>query len=192
MPQRVFVDANIFYRRTLLDWMYHLRQANEGMFQLHSTEDVFAEVLANMREKNPTAPGHVTRHRLELMRQCVDEVIRDYPGDTEFTGTDPKDYHVHAAALAARSDLVVTDDKPSGITTTPDAQLYELISPDDFFMLVVDSSPTCLLPIVRLQFEYWKTKPGHRQLDDALAKAGCQHFALRVRAALSRLAQTAY
>lgn len=48
MPQRVFVDANIFYRRTLLDWMYHLRQANEGMFQLHSTEDVFAEVLANM------------------------------------------------------------------------------------------------------------------------------------------------
>lgn len=192
MPQRVFVDANIFYSRTLLDWMHHLRQANEGMFQLHSTEDVFAGVLANMREKSPTAPGHVTRHRLELIRACVDEVIQDFPGDAEFTGTDPEDYHVHAAALAARSDLIVTADSPEGITTTPDAQPYELISPDDFFMLVVDSSPACLLPIVRSQFEYWKTKPGYRQLDHALAKAGCQQFGLRVRATLSRLAQTTY
>ncbi|TGD38405.1 PIN domain-containing protein [Brevibacterium aurantiacum] len=192
MPQRVFDDANIFYSRTLLDWLYYLRQANEGMFQLHSTEDVFAEVLANMREKDPTAPGHVTRHRLELMQECIDEVIQDFAGDAEFTGTDSEDYHVHAAALGARSDLVVTADKPSGITTTPDAQPYEIISPDDFFMLVVDSSPTCLLPIVRLQFDYWKTKPNHRQLDDALERAGCQQFALRVRAALSRLAQTVY
>lgn len=192
MPQRVFVDANIFYSKTLLDWMYHLRQANEGMFQLHSTEDVFAEVLANMREKNPAAPGHVTRHRLELIRACVDEVIQDFPGDAEFTGTDPEDYHVHAAALAARSDLIVTADKPSGITTTPDAQSYELLSADDFFILVVDSSPTCLLPIVGAQFEYWKTQPKHRQLDDSLDRAGCPQFGLRVRAALSHLAQSTY
>jgi hypothetical protein len=79
MPQRVFVDANIFFSKTLLDWMFHLRQANEGMFQLHSTEDVFAEVLANMRKEQPEAPGHRTRHRLELIRACVDEVVQDFP-----------------------------------------------------------------------------------------------------------------
>lgn len=190
MPQRVFVDANIFYSRTLLDWMYHLRQANEGMFQLHSTEDVFAEVLANMRKKNPAAPGHVTRHRLELIRACIDEVINDFPGDAEFTGTDPNDYHVHAAALAARTDLILTADRPEGITTTPQSQPYELISPDDFFMLVVDSAPACLLPIVHSQFEYWKNAPKYRQLDHALEKAGCHQFGLRVRTALSHLAQT--
>lgn len=189
MPQRVFVDANIFFSRTLLDWIFHLRQVNEGMFQLHSTEDVFAEVLANMREKSPTAPGHVTRHRLELMRACVDEVIQDFPGGVDFTGTDPDDYHVHAAALAARSDFIVTADEPSGITTTPTSQPYKLISPDDFFLLVVDSSPECLLPAVRSQYEFWMPKPRFRQLDDALTKAGCPQFATRVRSALSELGQ---
>lgn len=192
MPQRVFVDANIFFSKTLLDWMFHLRQANEGMFQLHSTEDVFAEVLANMRKEQPEAPGHRTRHRLELIRACVDEVVQDFPGNVEFTGEDPNDYHVHAAALAARSDLVVTSDRPTGITTTPDSQPYEVISPDDFFMLVVDSAPSCLRPIVRDQFEYWKSKPKFRQLDEALDRAGCQQFAPRVREALSNIAQTAY
>ncbi|WP_432789678.1 PIN domain-containing protein [Brevibacterium sp. K11IcPPYGO002] len=189
MPQRVFVDANIFFSRTLLDWMFHLRQANEGMFQLHSTEDVFAEVLSNMREKDPTAPGHVTRHRLELMKRCVDEVIQDFPGSGEFSGQDPKDYHVHAAALAAGSDFIVSADDPSDITTTPDAQPYDVVSPDDFFLLVVDSSPDRLLPITRSQYEYWKSRPRYRQLDEALLRAGCQQFATRVRSALSELAQ---
>lgn len=187
MPQRVFVDANVFYSKTLLDWMFHLRSANEGMFQLHSTEDVFAEVLANMRKDAPTAPGHVTRRRLDLIRMCVDEVIQNFPGDASFTGTDPGDYHVHAAAIAARSDLVVTADKPTHITTTPGDQPYEVISPDDFFVLVIDSSPACLLPVVRDQFEYWKSKPKYRQLDDALRRSGCEEFADRVRQALGRL-----
>lgn len=187
MPQRVFVDANIFYSKTLLDWMFFLRGANEGMFQLHSTEDVFAEVLANMRKNAPDAAGYVTRRRLELIRECVDEVIQDFPGGADFTGTDPGDYHVHAAAIAARSDLIVTADKPAHITTTPDDQPYEVISPDDFFMLVVDSSPSCLFPVVRAQFEYWKSKPKYQQLDDALRRSGCEGFAERVRQALSRL-----
>lgn len=189
MPQRVFVDANVFYSRTLLDWMYHLREANEGMFQLHTTEDVFAEVLANMRKKNPTAPGHVTRHRLDLMKLCVDEVVQTFPGDLEFTGTDSNDYHVHAAAIEGRSDLILTCDNPTNITTTPETQPYELITPDDFFVLIVDSAPGCLLPIVREQFDYWKMKPRYRQLDDALSRAGCQNFASQVRSALSRLGQ---
>ncbi|WP_169253135.1 PIN domain-containing protein [Brevibacterium sp. 'Marine'] len=159
MPQRVFVDANIFSSRTLLDWMFHLRQANEGMFQLHSTEDVF------------------------------DEVIQDFPGSGEFSGQDPKDYHVHAAALAAGSDFIVSADDPSDITTTPDAQPYDVVSPDDFFLLVVDSSPDRILPITRSQYEYWKSRPRYRQLDEALLRAGCQQFATRVRSALSELAQ---
>lgn len=195
MPHRVFVDSNIFFSKTLLDWTFKLREHNEGMFQLHSTEDVFAEVLANMRKTNPTAPGYYTRRRLELMRLCVDEVIQNYPGYDDpatvgFTGQDPGDYHVHAAAFVARADIVLTNNDPNDITTTPDDQHYEIITPDDFFMLVVDSSPSCLLPVVRDQFEYWQSKPSHRQLDDALHRAECPYFAERVREALGQLARS--
>lgn len=44
MMQRVFVDANVLYSRTLRDWTFLFRGSTDGMFQLHSTEDVFAEV----------------------------------------------------------------------------------------------------------------------------------------------------
>lgn len=189
MTHRVFVDANVFFSKTLLDWTFQLRLANEGMFQLHSTEDVFAEVLANMRKEHPTAPGHVTRRRMELMRKFVDEVIQDYPGELPFSGRDKGDYHVHAAAFAARSDLIVTINDPIDITTTPDDQHYEIITPDDFYMLVVDSSPSRLLPVVSKQLAYWKSKPEHRQLDDSLRRAGCPQFAERVREVLGELAR---
>lgn len=190
MPQRVFVDANVFFSKTLMDWLFHLRTSNEGMFQTHSTEDVFAEVLYNMRRRHPQAPGHKTRRRLELMRECVDEVLGDFSAATEFTGKDADDYHIHAAATASRADLVLTANGPEDITENPDLEPYEIIAPDDFFMLVTDSSPVCLLPIVREQLEYWQSHPTHKQLDDALHRAECPRFAGRVRNTLQLLART--
>ncbi|MDN5732141.1 MAG: hypothetical protein L0K41_06205 [Yaniella sp.] len=50
MPQRFFVDTNVFYSKTLMDWLFPLKQENNTMFQLHATEDVFAEVALNMQK----------------------------------------------------------------------------------------------------------------------------------------------
>ncbi|MCF2570752.1 PIN domain-containing protein [Brevibacterium sp. UCMA 11754] len=104
MTQRVFVDANVLFSKTQMDWLFLMRMANDGMFQLHTTEDVFAEVLANMRKGTPRAPGHITRRRLELMRGNIDEVMDSFPSDSLFSGIDENDYHVHAAALASKAD----------------------------------------------------------------------------------------
>lgn len=176
MTQRVFVDANVFFSKTLTDWLFLLRLRSEGMFQVHSTEDVFAEVVANMRKKKPAAPGRVTRRRAEILRNNVDEVIEDFPASGEmgapFTGKDAFDYHVHAAASAARADFVLTCNDASDITQKPDSECYEVIHPDAFFCLVVRSNSACLLPIVREQLSYWSKKPKFCQLDDALHAAG--------------------
>jgi len=59
VTQRVFVDANVFFSKTLTDWLFLLRFETEGMFQVHTTEDVCAEVIYRMRKKNPTAPGRL-------------------------------------------------------------------------------------------------------------------------------------
>jgi len=79
MTQRVFVDANVFHSRTLLDWLFFLKQANNAMLQLHSTKDVFAEVASNMRKNHPRLPGHTVRRRMELVRMIVDEVLDTFP-----------------------------------------------------------------------------------------------------------------
>lgn len=187
MTQRVFVDANVLASRTLLDWLHHLRENNEGMFQLHSTCDVFVEALRVSRKRNPRAPGSLLEDRLKKIRYVIDETIDDFPGNGPFTGTDDGDYHVHAAATASRADMILTNNDPADITQTPDDEPYEIITADDFFMLVIESNPHCLLPATRNQFAYWSSR-GAGQLDDKLIKADCPQFAKEVRRALSRLA----
>lgn len=177
MTQRVFVDANVFYSKTLMDWFFFLKIENESMFQLHSTEDVFAEVASNMRKSHSRMPGHVVRRRVELMRKIVDEVLDTFPSDLPFTGTDEDDYHTHAAATACQADLLLTANDPQDITTKQEVH-YEIICPDDFFVLVTKSAPLKMLhPIIRCQIEYWAKKPEYIQLDKALRNAGCPNFA---------------
>ncbi|MFB1427003.1 MAG: hypothetical protein DI613_17740 [Kocuria rhizophila] len=188
MTRRVLVDANVLVSRTTLDWLHFLREFNEGMFQLHITQDIQAEAIRALRRIHPRREGGAIRDRVEKISEVMDEMVDDFPGTLPFTGEDEGDYHVHAAAVAGRADLVLTFNAATDLTTTPDEEHYDVITPDDFFVLVTDSNPRCLLPIVRAQFRYWSTKPGHAQLDEALHRAGCPEFAQRVRQALGRLA----
>lgn len=111
------------------------------------------------------------------MRKIVDEVLDTYPSDVPFTGTDEHDYHVHAAATACQADLLLTDNDPQDITTSEEVH-YEIICPDDFFVLAANSAPPQMLhPIIKSQIEYWAKKPDHVQLDQALRNAGCPDFA---------------
>lgn len=187
MTQRVFVDANIFVSRTIMDWLFHLRRLNDGMFQLHATEDVFVEALRATRKRNPRAPGNLLSDRMEKIQDCVDEVLPTFPGTLEFTGSDEGDYHVHAAAISSRADIILTQNSADDITTTPDEEPYEIYTADDFFMLVVQSNPGCLVPCTEGQLAYWSRR-GDPQLDDHLMKSDCPQFADAVRRALRTLA----
>ena len=192
MTQRVFVDANVLVSRTCRDWLLLLRRDNEGMFQLHSTEDVLAEVLRSLRKRNPRLPGGVVHQLAQRIRACVDEVLSDFSGEETFTGSDAGDYHVHAAAIGSRADILLTANDPADFTAAPDDEPYEIMHPDDFFLLVADSNPCCVHPIVENQFRYWSARAEREgdacQLDGALRRAGCPQFADRVQAALREMA----
>ncbi|WP_094764312.1 PIN domain-containing protein [Luteococcus japonicus] len=197
MTQRVFVDANVLFSKTLMDWLFLLHQANGNMFQVHTTEDVLAETIANMRKRKPGAPGYATSRRLELIRDSLTEVIRDYPGQGDpkapkFSGTDKDDYHVHAGACAGGANIILTCNAASDITTTPDEESHEVMQPDDFFCLVTKSNPSCLAPVVQYQLAYWTKRPSRLQLDDALRNSNCSAFADEVRKALCQIAITGW
>lgn len=179
MLQRVFVDANIFRSKTQMDWMFLLRAEFEGSFQTHSTEDVIAEASRSWRRQRPDLNGGAIYKRIGLIRRNLDEVLSDYQGDIPFSGKDKHDRHVHSAATACRADLLLTGDNPTDITTTPDKECYEVISPDQFFLLLADTAPEPIRRVASEQEEYWRGK-SDRTIVEALKLARCPHFALRV------------
>lgn len=181
---RVFVDANVLHSRTLRDWLLllRLRQSVPGMFQLHTTEDVIAEVMVTLRRRHPLIVGRalatVRRHIVE----SIDEVVEDFdPAAVAYVGEDPNDRHVHAAAVASQADILLTTDQGLLSMADLDDLPYEIFTPDDFFVLVDDSSKALVAAVTEEQRRYWARKKHHSGLEDALIKAGCPGFAARVR-----------
>lgn len=84
MPHRVFLDSNILASRTLRDWVLLCRLRTGDMFQLHTTLDVIAETIRAVRSQHPQADGGVITEIDRKIREVVDELIDDFPGDVEF------------------------------------------------------------------------------------------------------------
>jgi hypothetical protein len=179
MPQRVFVDANVLRSKTQMDWLFLLRNSLESSFQVHSTEDVIAEVAYTMRRDHPDLDGGVIARRLGLVRDSLDEVLSDYSTKIPFSGTDPHDLHLHAAATSCCADLLLTNNKAKDITTTPDEECYEVIRPDEFFMLLADAFPQTVRQVAFTQEAYWRQR-SDRTIVEALKRAQCPQFARRV------------
>ncbi|MDO4898509.1 MAG: PIN domain-containing protein [Rothia sp. (in: high G+C Gram-positive bacteria)] len=131
-PLRVFVDANILFSKTLTDWLYFLSQNYRYPVTLLSSEDVFAEVIKNLREKNPYAPGRTITHRLNLLRGCIDDVVADYEVKDHPAVRDVLDLHVHAAAaVESDADILLTANTRD---FSADKAPYTLMTPDELFI----------------------------------------------------------
>lgn len=139
MATGVLVDANVLFSKTLRDWLFLLRdETKANMFTVYATEDIIAETLYSLRRERPTAPGHMTSRVSELIREQLDDLVRDYEVDGSYPGSDKDDAHVHAAAVAAGADVVLTDD--SDFTKLApeiaDQLPYEVHTPDSFLTLI--------------------------------------------------------
>lgn len=173
MTQRVFVDANVLYSRTLRDWLFLLRlESKGGMFQLHTTWDVITETGARLRDDFPEARGSLLSELMDKIKKCVDEVLSTYPGGAVEGITDEGDWHVHHAAEACMAHVLLTEDQGFASDDTH----YEVYSCDEFFLEVGRSAPDVVKRVVEKQAAYW-SKRGGKQLPDALRDAGCGDFA---------------
>ncbi|MFD1716175.1 PIN domain-containing protein [Amnibacterium flavum] len=176
--QRVFVDANVLYSRTLRDWLFMLRNEIEGMFQLHTSRDVIVEVLYQLRRNHQDMDGGVIVNLHDKITAAVDEILDDFDASISYTGEDPNDRHVHAAAVACAAQILLTED--AGLTSD-DETTYEVWNCDDFFVLIDDSAGWFVERVVRDQHRYWSARPGRpKSIVKALEDARCPQFAKRV------------
>jgi predicted nucleic acid-binding protein len=179
----VFLDANVLYSRTLCDWVFMLRLEAPGMFRLYTSADVLDEVAYHFRKKRPMADGSVIEAKRQHLRKFVDDVITDFPGDTPFAGEDQHDAHVHAAAIEAGVDYLVSDDRGFEVLDK-DSAPYEAHTADTFLCLVAENSPFTVQEVMMRQLAFWSERPGSKSMTDALRDAGCHVFADRVELAL--------
>ncbi|AZI58878.1 PIN domain-containing protein [Nakamurella antarctica] len=190
MPNRVLVDANVLYSRTLRDWLCLLYLEGELLFSVHWTEDILAETIYRLRRAHPEWSGlEITKINDSIRGTFEGGRVDDFSDDTSYQGNDPNDRHVHAAAATCHANILLTDDAgfagPDGVEA---AELpYEIYKPDQFFVLVDDASPDLVRRVTVEQQKYWLAKDGSANLPNALRKAGCNDFAERVRQHLQSL-----
>ena len=105
--------------------------------------------------------------------------IQGYEIDNSVNYPDPDDAHVHSAALHARIQIIVTDDKSGfkGIYPSPEECPYEVYTADEFLMLVADSSPRVIDAVINNQQKYYSKKQKSFNLPKKLRAAGCPKFA---------------
>lgn len=185
------MDANVLFSRTTRDWLFLLRQETDSMFQVHSTEDVLAETLYNLRRANPGWDGARTARLRILLTENLDEILQDFDGSIEYVGKDPNDCHVHAAAVACKADILLTADKGLAYTADADSLPYSVYTPDEFFVLIDDSTPMSVQRVTENQRRYWADVAANGKTTKALAGAlidsGCPDFAVRVHGHLRTL-----
>lgn len=182
MGERVFVDANVLFSRTLRDWLFLLKLHSHGrMFTLGSTEDVLAETIARLRDARPDLPGTaVSRLRTRIVAN-LDEMIDEFMVEPWMKRGDAGDAHVRAAAQAGGFSMLLTDD--AGLLSEREhvsPALYEPISTDDFFVLIDDSNPALVRQVTREQLNYFMANHGSADLTGRLRDASCSTFAERV------------
>ncbi|MFT8704421.1 hypothetical protein [Bifidobacterium aquikefiricola] len=162
------------------------------MFQLYSSEDVYAETLAHIRDDNPElSGGQITAIRAQL--QEIANEIKEYDcrkAKETFIGADTGDLHVHAATVQGQCEYLLTNDRKlynqlseDQLETLP----YEVCSADEFFCLAAEASAVILDKALTSQLRYWSVKMNNppRQYD-LLERASCPMFALLVKRATMR------
>jgi len=113
-----------------------------ALYTVYWTEDILAGLPYQLRRGYPDWDGgKITEIRNRTADTFEGGRVDDFVIDGSFQGTDPNNQHVHAAALASRADIILTDDQRFvGPGCDPDQHPYEVYTPGAFFILADDSA----------------------------------------------------
>lgn len=187
----VLVDANVFYSRTLRDWVMLLALIGPESYQIRYTEDILVETLYHLRKNHPNLHSAAIEDVREKIESAFEGCkVVGYPIDPGFLGADPHDAHVHSAALASQADILLTCDVGGFIGEGQDSDdlPYEVWHPDDFLTYVAECAPDVVQAVTKRQMTYWAARRGDVDLPQRLREAGAPQFAECVRRHLQLIA----
>jgi predicted nucleic acid-binding protein len=107
----VLYDANVLYPSTLRDLLIRVAQA--GLVQAKWSEQILDEVFKNLRTDRPDLKPEALNRTRSLMTTAVRDclVVGYEPLVPALELPDPADRHVLAAAIRARAQVIVTNNR---------------------------------------------------------------------------------
>lgn len=134
----VVLDANVLYGVLTTDIL--LTTAGRRLYRAHWTEAILDEAKRNVLAKRPDLNPSAVGRRFAAMQRAMPEAMLDGPAEqlVEAMTNDAGDRHVLAAAVAAKAEVIVTENtrhfpaeacEPYGIQTrTLDEFITDLVS----------------------------------------------------------------
>lgn len=154
-----FFDANVLYPAELRNLL--MRLATTGLFRANWSAEVHEEWMSSLLANRPD----LSRTQLERTRALMDmhvpyALVKDYEDLIEALQLpDPKDRHVLAAAIRAKSAVIVTmnlkDFPPGNIAQYG----IEALHPDEFIGHLLDVSAETVIEAARLHRACLKNPP---------------------------------
>lgn len=157
----VVLDTCILYSAPIRDTL--LRAASEGLYSLHWTDDILAELRHSLVESGRVTVEQAQRLAGVIAAQFPEARVTNHKELIDIMTNDPKDRHVLAAAVASASQVIVTNnlrDFPASAleryniqSQTADEFLRSLfdLAPDDMTQIVIDQAADLHKPAMTVE-----------------------------------------
>jgi len=177
----VVVDACVLIKASVRDTL--IRAYGAGLYLLHWTDDILAEIERNLAATGMTTPEGAERLAAKLREALADARVSGHERLIPSMTNDPKDRHGLAAAVASGSRLIVTDNlKDFPVHAVVDHGI-EACGPDEFLVGLFETNPSLMAEIVEIQARVLRRPPlTTAQVLVNLTRDGVPTFAGLVRA----------
>ena len=145
----VVLDACVLFRARLRDTL--LRSAEAGLYRVHWSPDIVEETRRNLLRTGRCTEAQAERVVAQMCGFFPEAMAEDYEIYIPSMPVNDKDRHVVAAAVATRSEVIVTDnlkDFPNNLLAPLD---IEAQSPDEFLSNLVDRAPGTMIDLLAQQ-----------------------------------------
>jgi predicted nucleic acid-binding protein len=138
----VLLDSCVIYPYELRDLL--LQAADENLFRVHWSPQILEDTVRNLLDDQRTTPEQACRF-CAVMAQAFPEASVEPPaGLAEQLRCDPGDRHVLAAAIAAKTEVIVTLNVRHFPAEVLSPLGIEAVSPDQFLCNLLDLAPVTI------------------------------------------------
>jgi hypothetical protein len=145
----VILDSCVLYPMYLRDTL--LRAAEAGLYQLHWSQEILDGVFRNLIEKQQITDSQATRLEQAMKSAFPDAMVEVPQRLLPCMDNHPGDHHVLAAALIAKTQVIVTHNLKHFLPSSLDQFRVEAQSADQFLTALYDLFPESLHNVLQTQ-----------------------------------------
>ena len=144
----VILDSCVLYPHMLRDLL--LEASNAHLYRVHWSPEILEDTLRNVVEDRRITSDHANRLRSKMNAAFPWASVTPAAGIAEAVACHPDDRHVVAAAMAAKAELIVTDNIRDFPAQALNPLGIEAVTPDKFLCDLWDLQPEILLACLQI------------------------------------------